>query len=343
MEKARKFSIIIPVYNSSEYLDKCISTVLGQPFKDFELILVDDGSTDDSPKICRKYEVKDSRIKVFHKENGGHTSARNYGLFHSSGEYILFLDSDDWLGENVLEICNKEIVENDPDIVIYNIVGHYAQDERIFPLNKPDGIYYLNDDKDPIKQMLFNTNESQALCFRSLAGKVFKKSIILPNQLNIPDNISIGEDHISFVASMLDSKKISVASSANYNYFIRESSVSHKGDGDALDKCLAFLTYYEKMVKSKGINIAEIDNEVNKLTVLHAYIAVQHLAKSGLNYREKKEKLKAFVSSTIVNARVKKARFDKSDKKMRLKQFILKKRLLWLVGIIAKRNKKIFN
>ena len=92
-----KLSIIVPVYNVEQYLDKCIKSILNQTFKDFELILVDDGSIDNSGEICDEYAKKDSRVKVIHKKNGGLAAARNTGLIIARGDYVGFVDSDDWI------------------------------------------------------------------------------------------------------------------------------------------------------------------------------------------------------------------------------------------------------
>ena len=96
------FSIIVPVYNVEKYLRECIDSILCQTFTDFELILVDDGSKDESGKICDEYAEKDNRIKVIHKENGGQSTARNCGVKESSGKYIVFLDSDDFISEDTI-------------------------------------------------------------------------------------------------------------------------------------------------------------------------------------------------------------------------------------------------
>ena len=111
-------SVIIPVYNVEKYLSRCVDSVLNQTYKNFELILVDDGSLDNSPVICDEYENKDSRIKVIHKENGGLSSARNAGLEICKGDYIFFIDSDDWLtDENVLEEFISKAEKENADFV----------------------------------------------------------------------------------------------------------------------------------------------------------------------------------------------------------------------------------
>ena len=116
-----KISIIVPVYNAEKYLRKCVDSILNQTFKDFELILVDDGSIDTSGKICDEYNLKDNRIKVIHKENGGLSSARNAGLDIAQGEYIGFVDSDDWIELDVYEELYKICKENDTDVGIVGI------------------------------------------------------------------------------------------------------------------------------------------------------------------------------------------------------------------------------
>ena len=115
--KQVKFSIIIPVYKVEEYLEKCIKSVLNQTYKNFELILVDDGSPDKCPLICDNYAKIDSRVFVIHKQNGGVSSARNEGIKVAKGEYIWFVDSDDFVEENSLEILSEYI--NKTDTVLY--------------------------------------------------------------------------------------------------------------------------------------------------------------------------------------------------------------------------------
>lgn len=111
-------SIIVPVYNVELYLDKCMESIVNQTYKNLEIILIDDGSTDDSGKKCDEWARKDNRIKVIHKENGGVSSARNVGLEMAKGEYIGFVDSDDFIDENMYEMMHREIKKDEIDLVI---------------------------------------------------------------------------------------------------------------------------------------------------------------------------------------------------------------------------------
>lgn len=126
MEKVSQISIIVPVYNVEDYLHQCVDSILGQSFKDFELILVDDGSPDGSPRICNEYAQKDNRIKVIHKANGGLSDARNVGLQSATGEYVVFLDSDDWWCDlDALKKINERLEKSNADILIFQSKKYY--------------------------------------------------------------------------------------------------------------------------------------------------------------------------------------------------------------------------
>ena len=111
-------SIIIPIYNVESYLRKCLDSIMEQSFSYFELLLINDGSTDSSGQICQEYVEKDDRIRYFEKENGGVSSARNFGIKHSRGEYITFIDSDDWVDSDYLEVLYTTLLEEGADITV---------------------------------------------------------------------------------------------------------------------------------------------------------------------------------------------------------------------------------
>ena len=130
-------SIIVPVYNTEKFLHRCIDSVLAQTYKDFELLLINDGSTDSSGTICDEYAAQDVRVRVFHKENGGVSSARNLGLDNAQGEWITFVDSDDWISKDYL----KELaMHSDSDLVIADfVVEGEGQWNEILPVGQWQG------------------------------------------------------------------------------------------------------------------------------------------------------------------------------------------------------------
>lgn len=133
-----KISVIVPVYRVEKYIRQCVDSILQQSFQDFELILVDDGSPDACPQICGEYAAKDARVTVIHKQNGGASKAREDGLKRASGEYIMFLDGDDWLSPNTFEQCIMALTQNpDADCLILSYVREYP--DRSIPAHVMDG------------------------------------------------------------------------------------------------------------------------------------------------------------------------------------------------------------
>ena len=120
------FSVVVPVYNVEKYLKECVDSILSQTFKDFELILVNDGSKDSGPAICDEYAKNDSRVKVIHKENGGQSTARNRGIEEATGEFAVFLDSDDLICDNNFFQDVKNEIEDNTDIVVFRYCKYYG-------------------------------------------------------------------------------------------------------------------------------------------------------------------------------------------------------------------------
>lgn len=125
-----KFSLIVPVYNVEKYLCKCLDSILSQNYTDFELLLIDDGSTDKSGDICDEYSTLHKNIKVYHKENGGLSEARNYGLRYAKGDYIVFIDSDDWIESNSLMLFSEALGNKNFDVLITRLVEVYEDEIR---------------------------------------------------------------------------------------------------------------------------------------------------------------------------------------------------------------------
>ena len=170
-----KISIIVPVYNVEKYIRKCLDSILNQTFKEFELILVNDGSIDNSGKICDEYALKDKRIKVIHKKNGGLSSARNAGLDVVRGEYIGFVDSDDWIEPNMYELLYKVAKFKNADIVACN----YSQFKEKNKLLKKDGIYLNKIEEIELEKLYEHILEKKyPQIYWSAWNKLWKRDLI---------------------------------------------------------------------------------------------------------------------------------------------------------------------
>ena len=173
-------SVIVPVYNTEPYLPRCIDSILGQSFTDFELLLVDDGSTDGSGAICDAYAAKDSRVRVFHKENGGVSSARNLGLDNAKGEWVTFIDSDDFIEDDYFSVSLEENV----DLCVQNwkfangLVRDWFESQVVF---QEECVRFL---KDNIHTDMFRT----VCCF------FFLRKILVDNNIKFDTRFRLGED-----------------------------------------------------------------------------------------------------------------------------------------------------
>ena len=212
-------SVIIPVYNVEEYLEQCLETVCGQTYKNLEIILVDDGSTDGSGQICDEWSSKDNRIRVIHKQNGGVSSARNEGLKIATGDYIGFVDSDDWLEPEMYEKLLKGI--EGADAVSCGYVD-YPYGEGV-PVPKGTKVVPACGFPDAIIA-IFERNGY----FTTLWSKLFKRTIVYREERFIPldTSLSFGEDEVWLVTILRRCKKIAFVPEALYHWRPREGSVT---------------------------------------------------------------------------------------------------------------------
>ncbi len=209
-----KISVIVPVYNVYDYLDKCLNSLVNQSDNDFEVIIVNDGSTDNSQEIIDKYVSENANMKSFIKENGGLSSARNYGLSKATGEYVLFLDSDDYYEPNTIEIMKKEALSGD-DIIIFRIFIDENNEIKKSMIEMEKFIF--NDNISPSKRLL--------LYNPSACDKMFRKSLF--------DNISFitgkyYEDLGTIPLLAIYTDKIKFTDYYLYHYFKRENSIMNK-------------------------------------------------------------------------------------------------------------------
>ena len=205
------FSVIVPIYKVEEYLPACIDSVLGQTFSDFELVLVDDGSPDNCPKICDEYAKKDPRIKVVHKENGGWASARKAGIKVASGEYVYNLDSDDLIELDTLECAYNIIKETGAEMVSFSY--RWVTDGKTVNITN-DGIdegFYdrAGIEKHIFPRLLMDENMNNVAYY--LAGKAVKRELITPHQLNVSETISLGEDLCCVIPCYLNAKSVYIS------------------------------------------------------------------------------------------------------------------------------------
>lgn len=228
-----KVSIIIPVYNTEKYLRQCLKSVINQTLREIEIICVDDGSTDGSPRILAEYALKDERIRVIRKENGGLVSARKAGVAAANGQYIGFVDSDDWIEPDMYANLYAWANQYQCDIVATGLFRQF-QDVMVNVTNTiSPGIY----DEGAIQReifpaMLYNGTYYQMGVRPNLVNKLFKRSLILKEQSEVPEVIRIGEDTAVTYACIMCAKRIFLSDCIYYHYRQHGSSMSKTKSSD---------------------------------------------------------------------------------------------------------------
>ena len=244
-----KISIIIPVYNAEKYLRNCLDSVLNQSFADWEMLLVDDGSTDASPSICDEYAAKDGRIRVFHKENGGVSSARNLGLDNAKGEYITFIDSDDWWEEGAM---TPETFSSGCDVIqIPRNRGSFykAYTKDIHCPTRDEVVAFLDDN-----------------FYNECWGRFYKTSVI--GSVRFDETIRMGEDAL-FLVGIYD--RIS-----SYYLISGKRGYHYSDNADSACATIGVLTDLDKLT-GKFIKIAKSTNNRLAWRCLLSFVLAFHM------------------------------------------------------------------
>ena len=255
-----KVSVIIAAYNIENYIDKCIQSILDQTLIDIEVIVVNDGSTDNTLNKIIKYKDLDTRIVVVNKENGGVQSARNEGLKIARGKSILFVDGDDWLERDALENLYNELENNKLDIVCYGYYQFIEGKEKIEFKNEHSVIYQ---DIQFLDAVLKNK------VVPSLCCKLLRKKFLEDNNIILPENIAFGEDLATTVELACYYPKVSIINKSYYYYYTRIDSVTNKITDKALDLFKAF--EYIKNILIKNKLYYKFEQEYKFLAYYHLY------------------------------------------------------------------------
>ena len=241
-----KFSIIVPAYNAEDFLCGCVMSVLNQTFADWELIIIDDGSTDESGILADQFALEDKRIRVFHQENRGQFYARRCGIENATGDYLIFLDSDDEITHNCLEIIANTVQNSNIDIVFYVgriVCGGLETDQYVGNL----GAEKKNISADEIKRTLISSND-----FNSLWLKAFKRGLFEDDSTDYSAFLGTccGEDKAQLFYPITKATNIVYIPECLYRYNYRENSVMHIYDMASASKKLSnemFNLMYEYM------------------------------------------------------------------------------------------------
>ncbi|WP_299522682.1 glycosyltransferase family 2 protein [Winogradskyella sp.] len=278
-----KISVIVPIYRIEKYLPKCIESLLEQSFKDFELLLIDDGSPDNCPKICDEYAETDNRIKVIHKPNGGLLSARKAGLDAALGTYIAYVDGDDWVDHFYLDTLYKLAIANDADLVV---TGHFREFDGKIETIKPKNPGFYDEVKiksEILPNAIFNGEFCEHGMSTYVWNKLFRKDLLKQVLYGIPNEVIMGEDAAITYSYLALSKRLAISKIPLYYYRQRHDSIVKSIENPKIEYYrLGLLMNY---LKTKLSPVLDEENLNNQITY---YLYSQILVRSGgLIYNEK--------------------------------------------------------
>ncbi len=325
MEKKPLISVIVPIYNVEKYLDRCIKSIVNQTYENLEIILVDDGSPDNSPKMCDEWAKKDKRIKVIHKENGGVSSARNIGIDKSRGEWITFVDADDYIEPTYAE--DMLAVSNDFDTKYICCGYNKVYSNKSETINSSGEIIELN--KKDFLIALLNVQTSYGFVHM----KLIHKDVI--GNVRFNEELPVGEDALFNVQLCKNLDKAVIYNKPLYNYRINLNSVVRKYDEHYVDK------YTNSMTKMKAYIDKNYKNDETVKLNIYNYI-VYHLMLICVNYcynpknKNKFKSLRQVCKMDIYKQAIKNSNYDNLSLSRKVTLFTIKFKLLFLTALICK-------
>lgn len=278
-------SIIVPVYNAQNYLKQCVDSIVNQTYNNLEIILVDDGAEDKSPEMCDAYAAADHRIEVIHKENGGLMSAWMAGVKKSRGDYLSFIDSDDWVETDMMEVMLQKTSGCPGEIICGNFVIERTGGITEHYHELPPGIYEGLDLEKKVKSRLLG-NERRTISM-SRCMKLFSRELIVDNLGFCNPKIKMGEDVNIVLPALLDCKRVVILEGAlHYHYFYNDTSIVHKYDGHMYEGIRILTDTIKEIFMAKNISDWESQWEEEKLFLL--LLAVKNELRGGrMGYMER--------------------------------------------------------
>lgn len=305
--KNPKVSIIMPVYGVEDYVGKTIKSVLSQTLTDFEFFAIDDGSKDNSGKICDEYAAKDSRLKVIHKENGGAPEARNVAIKQAKGEYLYFIDSDDWIENDYLEKMYNLAKNNNADVVITGFFMEYYQNGKdvTYETNCDDTIYTSEDFKQNAHKYLNNSLLSLPWNKLYRAKRIHEEELLFPNT-------KWDDHHFNMDFLMNVDKNVVLSSMKKYHWYrSRKGSETmiNYSDPNLFNKRKEHFEHVQQLYKHWGVNNEEAEDSINSYYMGRVIQCIQEACDNKkLSKKERKALIRQIVNDKSVIEAQKKAK-----------------------------------
>lgn len=311
--------VIVAVYKVEPYLRECVNSILGQSYSDFELILVDDGSPDRCPSICDEYAVRDCRVRVIHKKNGGLVSARQAGILAAQGEYVVYVDGDDQIFSDMFMRAREIIAEHRPDMIIFS---HYVKKGKVLqPVLEPvkEGLYQgLELRKDIYPKLLMDADMDHLSYF--LWGKVIRRSILLPHQMAVDVSISLGEDVACIMPVYLEIKSIYISGQVMCLYRFRPLSDSRNFRLEQYEHLIRGVRALDALQPEA---VEDFDSQTDRYVIFVCFGLL--LSAIDVHGYHMVDQIKRYMKNPALRGHIKRAGFSNITPKTRIAYFLLKR------------------
>lgn len=330
--------IIVPVYNAEKYLNECIASIVNQNFNNLSIILVDDGSTDSSGKICDYWAQMDNRVNVIHKNNGGLMSAWKCGVENAFSDYIGFVDSDDWISSEMYEKLMSVAKSENADMVSSSMVKEYEDNNKSIYIKYyiPSGVY---DNEQIINEiyphLISGDNYKNRGISPNRVTKVFRRTLLIESMDYCDDKVTIGEDLLTTFSFIQKCKKVVILNDFfPYHYRIRNGSMIARYSDNKYEKMNILRKYMLKANEIEGHNFdTQINTDYIKLNLMQLD---DEILLSGKQYYKLRRSIKRLYQSQSFQEAMENAEVEKMPIKYRLYMFLLRYRLYELVILMRK-------
>ncbi|MEG0663744.1 MAG: glycosyltransferase family 2 protein [Clostridia bacterium] len=325
-----KISVIVPVYNVEKYLNRCVESIIKQTYKNLEIILIDDGSPDNCGQLCEQFKTQDNRIKVYHKKNEGLGLTRNLGLKEATGNYITFVDSDDWIGPQHIENMYLALCNNSADLCIG---GHTRVDQNgnqvVCKVKLTKEIYLSNEIENEILLPLIGPDAeypNDIAIESSCCMNMYKINVIKENNIEfISERYAVAEDLYYNIDFLHYASKVVTITDSSYFYFENLGSISRKYDEKRFQRTLKF--YEEIKIRIKKYNLEnKINYRLDRSYITKIRVAIRHIVNSNLKTNDKIKQIENIINHEITIDILQKYPIEKYIPAMRILIKLMKSR-----------------
>ena len=332
-----KLSIIVPVYNAEKYLRECLDSILGQTFTDFELVLINDGSSDKSGEICDEYAQKDERVRVIHQENHGVTFSRQLGASLATGDFVTYVDSDDWIDKETYAVMMAHIEENNADVGIFAAVIEDTS-TKMLSNNIETGFFSKEKlEKHVYNRMLFDYEINVAALIPALWNKIVKRQLICEAISLVSQDIDYGEDVIPGCLSLMNASCVYVSDETFYHYRTNLSSATYKSADIMAERIVALKKEMKKCFAEASTAMdSQIDGYITRHTVewVRGVLVDQS---NNMSFSERCKIISKFIDKDTISSSLCLAYPKIKNLKEKIKVFLIRHKQFYLLKLLFKR------